>query len=487
MVNNVVKAELRFATDEEVSQAKGSLFWRYASYPCSFGSKVLGTIKMFRETNILKTSTPLPLQIAHNIKWLLGYAPEQEFMTEFPSFLGDRHIFEANETEILKVFFKEHRNDKMFQPPRSIMMFQQLVSDSFPDSKFTSDDVMFTCGKKMTETYRHLILQKMSGNQKIDSLPIIKEERQKLLNQWETKCSLGQTVNATTDLRVFSSSIITRMLLGNTNQTSELAEAVNFINFYIAETIFKSGISRIIDSVTYLLGYKTETDQLKDRYDDALKVFNKAVNEILQNKSIPLFENDQLLTLAQKQALIFIIFFAGQETTASLITYAISVLAKDPELQSQLRRDIENNSQTVLHNFFERCLREFPPAYGISRKLKTDVCMEYTMRNGVSLKKIFFKDEVLTVFLFDRQGKLNVSEKKESAENKHTYYFGGGPHRCPGEALARTEFREMISGLLLNYHLSTPQTEENKLLGKITLQLEKDVLITVQPLEEISV
>lgn len=452
MVEKVIEARLREATPEEVQMQKGSLAWRIVTYPCTLVNKVLNTWEIFRKgPNILEWEIPAPIALAHQIQWLLGYKPEWAFMYDRNLFIGTIHTVEK-ESKILETFFGNHRNEGFFKCSRSMELLFKIAGDIFPETKFSKEDFILTCSSPKTKKYKNLILHKLVGPNKLDPKPIIQEEARELLINWN-KRSETEEINASMDIRAFTSRILTRLLLGNSQHAQELSEAINFINYYIVKAVTKQ-----------------VTVKDKESYLTVLKTFNAAVNSVLSSKEIPLFEDSIDLTLAEKQAMIFMLFFAGQETTASLISYGLWLLGNNSDLAIQLV-NIDENS---IHNFFKLCIHDFPPAYGVSRSLAKNLCLEYKLEGDSDYKrKIMLENDFLSVYIMDRH------EKQYSYSNQDRFYFGGGPHKCPGETLAKNEFIEFFKIFINEYHVTRVEPQELKKIGFFTLKCS-DIFLRIQ-------
>lgn len=175
-------------------------------------------------------------------------------------------------------------------------------------------------------------------------------------------------------------------------------------------------------------------------------------------------------------------WFAGTETTASLLTTALNELGRRPNVLKRLIReqDLLTASETqnggdsaeltmgqltsmpMLDAFFHELFRLFGPGTGVFRKLASDVTLA-----GHSIKKGSFlfcdiraatQDEDLfpdpSKFDIDRYLHTNATSPQEVSLRKQTAMlgFGAGPHVCTGSMLAKLEFKTAMSILLRKYH-----------------------------------
>jgi cytochrome P450 len=134
-----------------------------------------------------------------------------------------------------------------------------------------------------------------------------------------------------------------------------------------------------------------------------------------------------------------ILFLAGQETTARLISTGMRVLAEQPALADELRADRE-----AIPNFVEECLRLESPIKGPFRLALRDTRLAgvdipagsvvMAMNGAANRDPRVFPDG-------DR------FDPKRGNVRRHIA-FGHGAHFCPGATLARTEARISFERLL---------------------------------------
>jgi cytochrome P450 len=135
----------------------------------------------------------------------------------------------------------------------------------------------------------------------------------------------------------------------------------------------------------------------------------------------------------------FIMFAAGQETTARLLGTGMRILAEQPALADELRAEPEG-----IRNFIEECLRLESPIKGPFRLALRD-----TKLAGVEIP--------MGSILMAMNGAANrdprvfpdgdrFDAKRPNA--RRNIAFGHGEHFCPGASLARTEARISFERLL---------------------------------------
>jgi cytochrome P450 family 144 len=149
----------------------------------------------------------------------------------------------------------------------------------------------------------------------------------------------------------------------------------------------------------------------------------------------------KLLDDGEARNLLVLLFNAGTETTSSLIASTIETLARDPDLQDELRRDPER-----IPSALERVLRDDGPFQFHYRWSTTDIDLGGT--------RIPANSRVLLMWAAanrpspDEAG-TSPGEPSEPTNAAHLA-FGRGLHFCIGAPLARLEARIAIARLLVN-------------------------------------
>lgn len=464
---SVIEAKFRPATPDESAYAKGGTAWRLVNNPWNMSCKILGTFDLWRKKgDIINAQVPLPLQLARNIKWLCGYAPEYGFMRTYPTFRGTWNLIDS-EIKVLEAFFAENRDSEVFSHGAAFFAMFEIVKKVFPESTFSPEDFMFTCSAEKNQQYHRLLHRLISGNPIKENMEFIRRQVKETLQEWSDRSLAEGKINITLESRIFAYQIISKMVFGMTKRNEEIANAVNFINRFVVKQV---------------LSTLTEEDQVG--FVVATKTVNEVVNEVLNSDhQIPLFEEsgEKPLSVEQKKAMIFAIFVASQETVGASLTYILRKIAMERGMQNVLRSGIKEARRTdenaariqEVQALFTRCMKEFPPAHGISRIVKVDTCLEFKL-NGVdtTYKHIFYAGERVTGFLWSFAKNASPFDSINAWKP-----FGHGPHHCPGENLARTEIMELITEALGGYDISAGNwnNDENPISGYVTLQFRDDV------------
>ncbi|KAB1260124.1 Leukotriene-B4 omega-hydroxylase 3 [Camelus dromedarius] len=193
--------------------------------------------------------------------------------------------------------------------------------------------------------------------------------------------------------------------------------------------------------------------------------------------------------------------FAGNDTTASGLSWVLYNLAKHPEYQERCRqevqellkdrepKEIEWDDLTQLP-FLTMCIKEslrlHPPATGISLHCTQDIILpdgRVIPKGVVCLISIFeihhnpsvWPDlEVYDPFRFDPE---NIKGRSPLA----FIPFSAGPRNCIGQSFAMTEMKVVLALTLLRFRF-LPDKDEPRRLPEIILRTEGGLWLRVEPL-----
>lgn len=203
---------------------------------------------------------------------------------------------------------------------------------------------------------------------------------------------------------------------------------------------------------------------------------------------------DEARKLAVDNAITF--YIAGHETTANALTWAIYLLAAQPDLQDQVRKeadaalagDIETAAEKMplLRRILDETMRLYPPAIFITREAMADD----------KLGELIVKKGDLLVFypwIIHRHRKLweepdSFNPDRFLPENKaeqHRFQyipFGAGPRICVGARFAVTEALIVLAHWLTARRFSMPDGFEPRPAGSITLRATSGMQLIVEPL-----
>jgi|AntDeeMinimDraft_5_1070356.scaffolds.fasta_scaffold00985_9 cytochrome P450 len=182
--------------------------------------------------------------------------------------------------------------------------------------------------------------------------------------------------------------------------------------------------------------------------------------------------------------------FAGHETTALLLTWALWSLANHPDAQSRVHEELDTvldgdgptadavADAQVLQNVVDETTRLYPPAYNTFRESTRDVQVgPYEIPEGTTLTTpqwVLHRDERWydDPLEFD-PGRWTPSMRDDLPEYAH-YPFGGGPRSCIGNRFATLESKLVLATVLDRFEVE-PVTDELGYDFSATLQPDRPV------------
>jgi cytochrome P450 len=328
-----------------------------------------------------------------------------------------------------QAILKPHRKVEFSGGSDSYLAAFKLLQIIFPETNFTEEDFLLTCGPEFTKIGHTSIIKALDGK-KIDQ--IIQSEGEELVHIWNQYSIIDQKFDVSKHMRRFASAVITQVVFDSREGHALLGEAVSFMNEYLLKSA---------------LGIVSKADL--DQFEISCATFRTLTNKILESdRTLSLFQED--FTLAQKQGLCLLLFFAGMETTAFALSHNFAKLALDTVQQSILKAAIEQGYSKEINDFVDTQLAEIPPAEGLSRKLTEDAVYS-------------FKTSDVKVQKYVRKGEKILT--KLTAES----LFGKGANQCIGKVLAIKELRQSIHIILSHFTLSTDE-KEFRHVSKVAVQ-----------------
>jgi cytochrome P450 len=194
-------------------------------------------------------------------------------------------------------------------------------------------------------------------------------------------------------------------------------------------------------------------------------------------------ENGEALSDIQVLAHLNILLVAGHETTTTLSTWALYLLATLPEHRSRIVAELDEVLGTgettltvesvralkTLDNFVRETGRLYPPVINVPRGvLKECEFGGYTIPQGAQVRLSLGGCHHLP-HVFENPGLFDPDRfAPPREEEKRTPYslvtFGGGPRVCIGQHFANVEVKALLAHVLRNYSLE-PVAEQRPVLA----------------------
>lgn len=220
---------------------------------------------------------------------------------------------------------------------------------------------------------------------------------------------------------------------------------------------------------------------------------NDFLNILIDLKNTKDENGDPMLTYDQISAQLFVFFIAGNETSSTNMSYMLYELAKHPEIQEKLRREIvevmqkHNNEltyeamleMTYMDQVITETLRLYPALANLQRVSVEDYKvpgMDITLDKGttvfIPVKSIHYDPEV-----YENPNEFKPERfSPDEVLKRHPQSFlgfGDGPRNCIGLRFGRMQNRIALVTLLTNFKFSV------SLKTCKTIEFSKHSLVTI--------
>jgi cytochrome P450 len=176
---------------------------------------------------------------------------------------------------------------------------------------------------------------------------------------------------------------------------------------------------------------------------------------------------------------IMTLFIAGHETTANAMTWALVLLARNPDVDAQAAAAAELGDRDYLDRLVKEVLRIYPPAWIIGRETLRDV----TLADGTPIPQgmtVFMAPLILhrRADYFDDPQRFAPERWTGEDPVPFSYVpFGGGARRCIGEEFARYEMRIVLEPLLREFRFAFAGDPNVPMAASVTLRPAVPVLM----------
>jgi cytochrome P450 len=190
-------------------------------------------------------------------------------------------------------------------------------------------------------------------------------------------------------------------------------------------------------------------------------------------------EDGKPLSKKELRDQLIMLMLAGYETTSNSLCWALYLLAKNPEVMANVRRELEQsfpagfdalaaNNLPYLGATIQETMRIMPIAVGVARKLKEPLTVDgYTIPAGTLLMPASYLAQQDPRIWKDPE-RFDPAHflGKKPGPSAH-FPFGQGVWRCLGAAFADYEMRVVLARLLMRFdvELAPGQTAQPLLQG----------------------
>jgi cytochrome P450 len=324
-----------------------------------------------------------------------------------------------------------------------------------------------------------------------DYVGMMADEAALVAGQWADAARRGEAVDLHGEMSRVSLRVVGRALFGG--DTDDILHAFKDNVPYLSRRAFVRSITPVRIPETWPLPGNRKAAR-------AQAEVNSAVDGLIaRRRAAPAGGQDMLGLLLEAQdpeggiglddgevrdqTLIFLA--AGQETTATSMTFALHLLGLHPDIQARVQKEVDEvlgDRPPVLEDLpalewttmaVKEAMRLFPAAYAIPRLVEeTDELNGYTITPGsmavvspyVTHRHPRFWDDP------ERYKPERFTPEQEKARHRYAYFpFGGGPRACIGQYFSMLE-AVIVTAVLARAFRFTSPTGEVPLVPGITLR-----------------
>lgn len=231
------------------------------------------------------------------------------------------------------------------------------------------------------------------------------------------------------------------------------------------------------------LGLTQEARNILRRIVNERKASAEKHNDLLDMLLDARYEDGQAMEEEQLIDEILILFTAGHETTSNALTFIFQLLAKHPEWQEKIHKEIvkvdaetddlmtQIMSSKVTQQVIEEGMRLYPPAYFIDRvNVQSDSFNGLDLEAGSNL--LFSVYEIHRHTDLWEQPEQFMPERFGEGSRKFSsqyFPFGAGPRKCIGNNFAMFEMILAVKELVKSFKIQA-QFEAIEITPLITLK-----------------
>ncbi|KAA0053763.1 cytochrome P450 CYP72A219-like protein [Cucumis melo var. makuwa] len=400
------------------------------------------------------------------------------------------------------------------EPEQVKIVFSQInefhKTSSFPFRRRKGSGLASLEGPKWAK-HRKIINPAFHVEKLKDMFPAFSKSCREMVNKWENMISEeGRSeIDVWPDLQNMAADVISRTAFGSSYEEGKkifllLKEAASLSTTYLTNRIYFIPGFRYIP--TKLNKRMRETDR-KIR-DMVLSIINKRQNAmekgeasnnedligILLESNASQIEEDQNkkevgMSIEEVINECRLFYFAGQETTAALLTWTMILLGRYSEWQDRARAEVlevfgDNKNLDfdplshlkIVSMVLNEVLRLYPPVGMLAREIQNETKLgNLTLPSGVSIgipilsmhqnPKIWGEDAIEF-----NPGRFSEGISKATKNQVCYIPFGWGPRICIGQNFAMIEAKIALSMILQQFSFTLSPTYTHAPITNITIQ-----------------
>ncbi len=344
--------------------------------------------------------------------------------------------------------------------------------------------------RMMQPTFHRRILAQFDG--------VVARANDRLLGEWQRKCTAGETVNVTDDMSIMTLEIVLRVIFGDDLDAMTTATGENPFAIFTEESERDLRFAYRFRKLAALIGQLVArrraagappAGDAPDYVSMLLAARDKESGAGMTDKEIV----DEITTL----------IVAGHETTASALNWMWYLLGAHPEVEAKLHAEIDASEEMAVPSLqamealpysnmvVREAMRLYPPVWVVSRKtIEADTLGGFTVPPNTD---VFFSPFFVHRHPdFWHEPEKFMPERFERPEGddsrpKLTYLpFSAGAHHCIGETLAIYEMLVHLNRFARRFSLRRVDNDPVEFEALINLRATRAFTMRLTPRQKSS-
>jgi sterol 14-demethylase len=260
-------------------------------------------------------------------------------------------------------------------------------------------------------------------------------------------------------------------------------QAISFVDPYMQQPVFAArdrARERLEEIVTELVAKRRASGKT---YGDALETFMSGT-----------YKDGSRLTDTELTGLIIATMFAGHHTSSGAGAETLLEIARHPEYAAELKAEVDEiyrEGEEISHgamraipkleSFINEVLRLHPPLVILMRRVMEDIEYNgYLIEKGKTVAVSIYESHINPEYFPDP---LRFDPHREEPERMFAYIpFGGGRHKCAGNAFAILQLKAIFSALLRRYdfELAGPAEDYTDVRANMTIRPRDPCILRYQ-------
>jgi sterol 14-demethylase len=242
-------------------------------------------------------------------------------------------------------------------------------------------------------------------------------------------------------------------------------QAIAFVDPYMQQPIFEArdkARARLQELISAIIAERRANSDVE--YGDALETFMSGT-----------YADGSYLSDNEITGLVIATMFAGHHTSSGTAAWTAVELARENAFADEVLEELETlfsdgaelslealREIPKLEGFIEEVLRLHPPLVLLMRRVIEDIDYKGTLIEAGKTVAISTYGSHRNPDFFPDPESFNAHRPKATSKESMWAYipFGGGPHKCAGNAFAMMQLKSIFAALLPKYEFSLADSDE---------------------------